>query len=86
MTEVFAENEGIHFEYGPNEKYYGFEEDIFGGCSEWCSVSDYEYKASASSTLKSQLGITYDASNVLNYERKNTWVEGVNGYAENIEK
>ena len=32
MTEVFAENEGIHFEYGPNEKYYGFEEDIFGGC------------------------------------------------------
>lgn len=86
MTEVFAENEGIHFEYGPNEKYYGFEEDIFGGCQEWCSVSDYEYKASASSTLKSQLGITYDASNVLNYERKNTWVEGVNGYAENIEK
>lgn len=86
MAEVIDDKEGLHFEYGPNEGLYGFEEDIHGGCSEWCSVGNWKYKATATSTLKSQSGISYDASNILNYERKNTWVEGVNGYAENIEK
>ena len=73
-------DEGIHFEYGPNRKLYGFEEDIFFGCSEWCSVGNWEYKATATSTLKSQSEISYDASNILNYERNNTWVEGVDVY------
>lgn len=80
MAEVIDDKEGLHFEYGPNKELYGFEEDIFMGCSEWCSVGNWEYKATATSTLKSQSGISYDASNILNYERKNTWVEGVNGY------
>ena len=80
MAEVIDDKEGLHFEYGPNEGLYGFEEDIHGGCSEWCSVGNWKYKATATSTLKSQSGISYDASNILNYERKNTWVEGVNGY------
>ena len=80
MEEIIDYDEGIHFEYGPNRKLYGFEEDIFFGCSEWCCVGNWEYKATATSTLKSQSGISYDASNILNYERNNTWVEGVNGY------
>lgn len=74
------QEDGSFFIYGADKSLYGFEDDFWGGCSVWCVVGDYEYKANASSTLKAQAGISYEASNITNGLRKNAWIEGVDGY------
>ncbi len=66
----------------PNGKEYGFFNDFFGGCSEWCRYELYQ-KAIASSALPNKSGLTYSAENLLvdfDYdERDYAWCEGVPG-------
>ena len=61
-------------------KHYGFEMDFWGGCSVWCSVTDYQITAKASSTLTAQGSYSYEASNILNADRSNAWIEGADSY------
>lgn len=66
--------------YGMNGKFYGFDEDFWGGCSVWCAIGDYSCSAKASSTLKSQGRFSYNPENLINGIRNNAWIEGVDGY------
>lgn len=80
FEDALGEN-GFQLSYGPDKSLCGFvENEIVQGCSVWCAVSEFEEKATASSTLKPQAGFSYEPSNVTNGLRKNAWIEGADGY------
>lgn len=66
--------------YGMDGKFYGFEDVYWAGCSVWCAIGEYTCNATASSTLAPQGKFSYEASNIINGNRKTTWIEGVDGY------
>ena len=68
------------FLYREDGMLYGFESAFWGGCSQWCAVSDHSVSALASSTLAPQGNYSYEPSNLLNSNRSNAWVEGADGY------
>ena len=74
------DDSGLLIKYGMDGKFYGFEEDYWCGCSVWCAIGDYTCNATVSSTLAPQGKFSYEASNIIDGNRKNTWVEGVDGY------
>lgn len=65
--------------YSDDGEFFGWKENFWGGCSSWCSVSEYSNEVTASSTLKSHGKFSYSPENVSNEERGNSWVEGVDG-------
>ena len=67
------------FIYSENGELFGWEESLFGGCSSWCSVKEYNVNVKASSTLKSHGNYSYSASNIQDIDKKNAWVEGIEG-------
>ena len=67
------------FIYSENGELFGWEEGLFGGCSSWCSVKEYNVNVKASSTLKPHGKYSYSASNIQDIDKKNAWVEGIEG-------
>lgn len=73
--------------YSSEAKLFGYPENFWDGCSKWCVIEDFYVNAVASSTLKSEGKYSYDATNVSNPNRDNSWVEGAEdeGIGEYIE-
>lgn len=67
------------FVYSADANSFGWEERLWDGCSTWCSVSLFETKVTASSTLAPQGSFSYEASNTQSPKRENAWSEGVEG-------
>lgn len=58
---------------------FGFHDRLTWGCSSWCGCDEFYSNAVASSTLESQIGKSYSASNLTEFFRDSTWCEGVEG-------
>lgn len=59
--------------------WFGDLDKLAIGCSVYCAVENEELKARASSTLKSNGSINYEADNVCIQNNSGAWVEGSNG-------
>lgn len=59
--------------------WFGDMDKLTDGCSVYCAVENEEISATASSTLKSNGSISYDAENVCVQNNFGAWVEGVDG-------
>lgn len=62
-----------------DEDVFGFHDRMTWGCSSWCGCDEFYSNAVASSTLESQSGESYSASNLTEFFRDSTWCEGVEG-------
>lgn len=63
----------------PDGEIYGFWQDITPGCSVWCAVMDNSVSVETSSTLAPQGKYNYEADNLIDGNRNDAWVEGVDG-------
>lgn len=72
----FSDDVDEFLKYKKDGEYYGFEDWYWLGCSKFCCVDNHEEISSATSSLKNQGKNTYIASNVVNGNRNNAWVEG----------
>lgn len=79
VGEFLTKNENHEIVENADGKLYGYAEDYWEGCSQWCAVNNYEGNAVASSFLSPQGSNTYEADNIISHNRENAWVEGVEG-------
>lgn len=59
--------------------WFGDLDKLMEGCSVYCAVENEEISATASSTLKSNGSISYEADNVCVQNNSGAWVEGSDG-------